>query len=63
METTETQVLLKRVPGAVKEALQAEAERERRSVNAQVIRILEERYGFIEDSEKAPNSNQEADAA
>lgn len=42
----DTSILVKRVPSAVKDALKKEAKQQHRSMTAQVIQILEERYGM-----------------
>ncbi len=56
-EETETKTFLTSVPIPIEEKLSEEAKRERRSRNAQLTRILEERYGF------APASTQQEPAA
>jgi hypothetical protein len=47
----ETKTFLAVVPLAVEEKLREEAKREKRSRQAQLARILEERYGFAQSSE------------
>lgn len=50
----ETKTFLAVVPLAVDEKLREEAKREKRSRQAQLARILEERYGFAQSSELQP---------
>jgi hypothetical protein len=45
--------MLIKVPAPVDEALRAEAVKERRSRQAQLVRILEERYSLIAEESKA----------
>jgi hypothetical protein len=49
----ETKTFLAVVPVAVDEKLREEAKREKRSRQAQLARILEERYGFVQSGEAA----------
>jgi hypothetical protein len=55
MEETEkkTKTFLVEAPVEVEEKLRLEAIDKRRSRNAQLVRILEERYNLISDSETA----------
>lgn len=46
-----TKTFLAVVPLAVDEKLREEARREKRSRQAQLARILEERYGFVQHAE------------
>jgi hypothetical protein len=49
-----TKTFLAVVPLAVDEKLREEARREKRSRQAQLARILEERYGFVQSTELQP---------